>query len=92
MEAGESDQAALRRELRERLDVDISVGELISFVSHPYALYTVDLYLYQAELAGRKLQCQAVNDFRWVASADFDQFAFTPADEASMNQLLGMCD
>jgi hypothetical protein len=30
-----------------------------------------------------------VNDFRWASSAQFDQLPFTPADEASMTQLLG---
>jgi hypothetical protein len=31
-----------------------------------------------------------VNAFRWVFSKDFDQFAFTPADELSMGKLLGL--
>jgi 8-oxo-dGTP diphosphatase len=31
-----------------------------------------------------------VNDFRWVTSAEFDRFPFTPADELSMSKLLGV--
>jgi 8-oxo-dGTP diphosphatase len=31
-----------------------------------------------------------VHDFRWVTSDEFDQYSFTPADEASMNKLLGL--
>ncbi len=31
-----------------------------------------------------------VHDFRWVTSEEFDRYPFTPADEASMNKLLGM--
>jgi 8-oxo-dGTP diphosphatase len=30
-----------------------------------------------------------VHDFQWVTSEEFDRFPFTPADEASMTQLLG---
>ncbi|MDW8361439.1 MAG: (deoxy)nucleoside triphosphate pyrophosphohydrolase [Myxococcales bacterium] len=89
VEDGESDEKALRRELRERLDVDVEVGQLISFVSHPYEHYTVDLYLYECRLRGREPVCKAVADFRWVGSAEFDQYPFTPADEASMSKLLG---
>jgi 8-oxo-dGTP diphosphatase len=93
VETGESDSEALRREFSERLGeaVRLEVGELISFVSHPYEHYTVDLYLYQCafENAAATLVTRAVNAFRWVTSDEFDALPFTPADEASMNQLLG---
>ena len=91
VEATESDSQALLREVRHRLGVEIAVGQLISFVSHPYEHYTVDLYLYQCafENAEATLVTRAVNAFRWVTSDEFDALPFTPADEASMNQLLG---
>ena len=63
--------------------------ELISFVSHPYEKYTVDLYLYACELSGgRRPEARHVEDFRWVESADFEKYEFTPADEESMTELL----
>lgn len=89
VETGESDQEALAREMGERLDVAVEVGQLISFVSHAYAGYTVDLFLYECTLKSEELRCRAVNGYRWVTSEEFDQYPFTPADEASMNQLLG---
>ena len=91
VEERESDAEALARELEHRLRVKVKVGDLISFVSHPYEKYTVDLYLYQCELVDpeAELRCEAVQDYRWVTSEDFDRYPFTPADEASMNQLLG---
>jgi len=89
VEDGETQEDALRREMRERLDVGVDVGQLISFVSHRYEHYTVDLYLYDCTLHHEELERKAVNDFRWVTSHEFDQYQFTPADEASMNKLLG---
>jgi 8-oxo-dGTP diphosphatase len=88
VEASEDDAAALRRELRERLDVQAEVGEMMSFVRHPYEHYTVDLYLYRCALKG-ELRAAAVQAFRWIRSGEFDGYAFTPADEASMTKLLG---
>lgn len=93
VEAGETDQQALKRELEHRLGVAIDVGKLISFVSHPYEHYVVDLFLYECMLdpvAEAALTPRAVNAFKWVASGDFDQYPFTPADEASMNKLLNI--
>lgn len=92
VEPGETDQQALKRELFHRLGADIDVGSLISFVSHPYEHYVVDLFLYDCALTSNEdaLTPRAVSAFKWVASSEFDQYPFTPADEASMNKLLGV--
>ena len=89
VEGGETEGDALQREMRERLGAEVAVGQLISFVSHPYEKYTVDLYLFECEVLTPDLACLAVKDFAWVTSEEFDQYSFTPADEASMSQLLG---
>jgi 8-oxo-dGTP diphosphatase len=85
----ESDAAALIREVEYRLAVIITPGELISYVSHAYDRYVVELHLYACTLVGGEPTAKNVNDFRWVTSGEFDAYQFTPADEASMNQLLG---
>lgn len=90
VEEGETDAQALKREVRHRLGAEIEVGKLISFVSHPYEHYVVDLFLYECKLIGTALDAKNVNAFQWVTSTQFDQFPFTPADEASMNKLLGV--
>ena len=90
VEDGETDAQALKREVRHRLGAEIDVGKLISFVSHPYEHYSVDLHLYECKLKGEDLQAKGVNAFRWVTSSEFDQYPFTPADEASMTKLLGV--
>lgn len=90
VEDNETDAAALKREVQHRLGVEIEAGQLISFVSHPYERYVVDLYLYECHITSGELAALAVNAFRWVTSAEFDQYPFTPADEASMNKLLGV--
>ena len=90
VEAGETDQQALMRETMHRLGVQIEVGKLISFVSHPYEHYVVDLFLYECKLVTETLEARAVSAYKWVQSNEFDQYPFTPADEASMNKLLGV--
>ena len=90
VEPGETDAQALKREVMHRLGAEIEVGKLISFVSHPYEHYVVDLFLYDCTLESAHLEPRAVTDYKWVASAEFDQYPFTPADEASMNKLLGV--
>ncbi len=90
VEEGETDAEALRREVRHRLDVEVTTGELISFVSHPYDSYVVELYLYDCRVVDGEPRARAVNAFKWVRSDEFDEHEFTPADESSMAQLLGL--
>ena len=90
VEATETDVEALEREVLHRLGVAVDVGPLISFVSHPYERYTVDLYLYDCTIASGEPEARNVGAFKWVTSAEFDQHPFTPADEASMAKLLGV--
>jgi 8-oxo-dGTP diphosphatase len=90
VETGETDAAALKREVLHRLGVDVTPGQLISFVNHPYEKYSVDLHLYECELSSGEPAAVNVSDFRWVASSEFDRYEFTPADELSMSKLLGV--
>lgn len=91
VESGETDLEALRRELSERLGVEADVGARISRTECAYEHYDVELTLYECIVRG-PLRALAVHAFRWVTSEEFDQYDFTPADEASMNQLLEVCD
>ena len=89
VEENESDEAALAREVDERLGATVEVGQLISFVNHPYEKYAVDLYLYECILLSGQFHCRAVKEYAWVTSKEMESYSFTPVDEASMSKLLG---
>lgn len=77
----ETHPAALRREIREELDADVDVGELLFETRHAYADLTVALYFYRCRLIGtpRPLLGQ---EMRWVPRAALRSLGFPPADEA----------
>lgn len=90
VEGGENDEDALKRELRERLDAEARIGKKLGEKVHEYEGYRVALVLYEAKLVeGRPLTARRVKDFRWVRSADFEQYPFPDADQQTMDQLLG---
>jgi 8-oxo-dGTP diphosphatase len=90
VEAGEEDEDALKRELRERLDAEAKIGKKLGEKIHEYDGYRVALALYEATLIeGRPLHAKRVKEFRWVGSADFDKYPFPDADQQTMDQLLG---
>ena len=76
----ESHATALRREIREELDVDIEVGELTYHTTHAYPDVTVALYFYRCALLGtpRPLLGQ---EMTWVSRADLAALGFPAADK-----------
>jgi 8-oxo-dGTP diphosphatase len=90
VEEGESPTAALIREVRERVGVEVTVGACIARRTHDYLGYSVDLALFQASIVGdAEPRPVRVADCRWVASDEFDKYSFPAADQATMDLLLG---
>jgi 8-oxo-dGTP diphosphatase len=91
VEEGETDAQALKREVRERVDVEVDVGACIGRRTHDYDGYSVDLALYQAVIQkNAEPRAVRVADCRWVASSEFEKYRFPAADQATMDLLLGI--
>jgi mutator protein MutT len=83
----ESHVQGLRREIREELDADVDVKELVFYTAHDYADRVVTLYFYRCTLNGepRPLLGQQI---RWVPRAELPSLCFPPADEELIRKLV----
>ena len=88
VEPGETDAAALARELKEEMDITVEVNEQIMHVQHSYPDYDIDFRVYRCQLIGGEIKHLRVHDHRWVAPADLDDYEFPPADQKTFEQLL----
>ena len=52
MEAGESREVALRREIREELDTEIAVGKLLCTVEYDYPAFHLTMHCYLCSVVG----------------------------------------
>jgi 8-oxo-dGTP diphosphatase len=80
VEAGESPEAALARELKEELDVDIAALSPLTFASHDYGAFHLLMPLFLVSLwrgRPRALEAQAL---AWVAPQRLGDYAMPPAD------------
>lgn len=84
---GESDEAALRRALRERLGVEVQVGHRVLQVSHAYAGYTLDMVVYRCGVIDEPRPVR-VADVRWVRPEEFGNYRFPGADQQTVDALL----
>lgn len=80
IEAGEDVASCLKREIKEELDLDISVGEEIIVVEHQYGDKKVILHSHWCNYLGGETTARHCHDFRWVKSSEMHSFDFSEAD------------
>jgi mutator protein MutT len=87
VEAGESFEQCLAREIHEELGVGISVGELFDDITHTYPEKTVRLKFFVCKLISgepQPLDCAAL---KWVEKAELAGFKFPAADARLLKKL-----
>ena len=87
VEAGESLETALRREIREELGIDVAVGEEYFTVEHDYPGKSVRLHFFNCSIECGEPQALGVADLRWVSPEELSRFEFPPADAELIERL-----
>lgn len=87
VESGETPTEGLRRELREELEAEVKVGDLIAEVAHAYPERRVHIQFFRCRLlCGEPVprHCAAV---AWVTPTELDRYPFPAADARLLERL-----
>ena len=87
IEPGETPEKALRREIREELDIDITVGRLLATVEYDYPAFHLSMQCYLCTLPAGTPRLLEHEDARWLTREDLDSVRWLPADESIIKQL-----
>lgn len=79
-EDGETLPECLAREMREELDVEVEVGELLIVVRHAYTHFRITLHAFRCRLVTGEPRCLDCAAFRWVAPDELDALPMSVAD------------
>ena len=80
IEEGESPQEALKREIMEELDTEISVGELINTVEYDYPTFHLSMDCYWCEIVKGDLVLKEHEAAKWVTKEQLNSVEWLPAD------------
>lgn len=87
IEAGESPEDCLRRELLEEMNIEIEPYAFFAVSEHAYETVTIRLIAYKAKMLGGTIRLSDHDEYRWVQAGELTQYLFAPADIPFVEQL-----
>jgi len=89
IEPGETPQQALKREIKEELDTEIAVGEIIDTIEYDYPAFHLSMDCFWCEVLSGDLVLKEHEAAKWVDKELIDQVDWLPADVTLIDLIRG---
>mgnify|MGYP002680642529 FL=1 len=80
IESGETPQEALKREIIEELDTEVSVGELMDTVEYDYPQFHLSMDCFWCQIVRGNLVLKEHEAARWLTKDELNNVEWLPAD------------
>ena len=80
MEAGETPENALKREIREELSTEINVDDFLCTVEYDYPQFHLTMHCYICSLQTEALHLNEHEAAKWLSNDELDSVKWLPAD------------
>ena len=87
IEVGETPQEALVREIKEELETEISVGELIDTIEYDYPTFHLSMDCFWAQIVSGDLVLKEHEAAKWLTKDELDSVDWLPADITLVDQV-----
>ena len=87
IEEGEIPQDALKREIMEELDTEITVGELIDTIEYDYPTFHLSMDCFWAEVITGHLVLKEAEAAKWLTKEQLDSVDWLPADVTLIDKI-----
>lgn len=87
IEAGETAEEALQREIREELATEIAIDKLITTVDYDYPKFHLTMHCFLCYVQCGHLTLLEHESARWLKREEFNSVKWLPADEVVIEQL-----
>lgn len=90
IEEGETPQEALKREIMEELDTEISVGDLIDTIEYDYPTFHLSMDCFWCQIVKGDLVLKEHEAAKWLSKDKLDSVEWLPADVILINKILNI--
>ena len=90
MEAGETPEEALRREIREELSTEISVDEFLCTVEYDYPAFHLKMHCYLCSLLSEAMHLNEHEAAKWLGKDEMESVKWLPADLEVTDKFRGL--
>ena len=80
IESGETREEALKREIREELDTEISVDAFLATVEYPYPSFHLIMHCFRCSVRSGHLILKEHENAAWLSLEELDSMDWLPAD------------
>ena len=91
IEKNETPYEALRRELSEELDINVTKASEMLTIKHSLYISTLTLYIYQVDDYEKDIKPNERQQLQWVKTSHMRQFKTIPTNEAILQYLEQLC-
>ena len=91
MEAGETPEEALRREIWEELETRIEVERLVETVEYDYPQFHLTMHCFLCRVESGRLELKEHEAARWLAKDELNEVDWLPADLQIIDKLKFLC-
>ena len=87
IEAGETPQEALVREIREELDTEVQVGDLIETIEYDYPAFHLSMDCFWCTMKAGHLVLKEAEAAKWLTAATLESVNWLPADRGLVGRI-----
>lgn len=89
IEEGESREEALKREIKEELDVEVKIEKFLCIVNYDYPNFHLTMHCYHCSIGDSEIRLLEHQSAKWLTKDELNEVEWLPADIAVIERL---CD
>lgn len=88
VEIGETTEEALRREIKEELDIIIKVGNLIDTIEYDYPKFHLSMDCFWCSVISGNIVLKEAEDAKWLCKNELNNVNWLPADREIIEKII----